>query len=92
MLSKVIIERRTKPRPPRQPKRAGVALKPRVTECNFPIACPQCAAQAGRPLRAEQVNDQQLKMRLGCDRCSNEWDVEVNAPPLVRTPARNFPR
>lgn len=90
MLPKVIIERRAKARPSRQPDPAGVAVKPQVTECNFPIACPQCAAQAGRPLRAEQVSNQQLKIRLRCDQCANEWELGISAPPLIRTPARNF--
>lgn len=93
MLSRVIIERRRQARELRRRQHTReVGLKRDANELVFPVACPRCTAKAGRPFRAEQVSDQELEVRLRCDQCSNEWHLEMDAPPLLRAPARSFPK
>ena len=48
----------------------------------FPMRCPKCQAQDGRPCRVESKTAAEVTVVLRCGTCAHEW-TEHRATPLL---------
>lgn len=56
---------------------------------HFPMRCPQCAADDGRPVRVESKTAAEVTVYLRCGTCTHEWTEHRQTPLLTpTTPAR----
>lgn len=59
----------------------------------FPMQCPHCKADDGRPVRVESKTAAEVTVHLRCGICAHEW-TEHRATPLLtpQMPARMPPK
>ena len=49
----------------------------------FPMQCPKCAAQDGRPRRVESKTAAEVTVFLVCGTCEHEWTEHRQTPLLA---------
>jgi hypothetical protein len=52
----------------------------------FPMACPECHAEGGRPYRVESKTTLQVIVGLRCCECGHEWSANRDTPWLIPMP------
>jgi hypothetical protein len=57
----------------------------------FPMRCPKCAAEDGRPCRVESKTAAEVMVSLRCGTCAHEWTEHRQTPLLIPKPPTRLP-
>lgn len=53
------------------------------TDWHYPMKCPGCKADAGRPFSVQSKSSTEVIVHVRCSACSHQWTLERDTPNLA---------